>query len=297
MTRVVIVLTAVLTGTIAIAIAVATIDFENFRLKSEVLSETPGSRPTRQLPDATPGEEPYVPRDAEPGCEWIPQSGHGIAFLAQYCSGDSGFTRLVPIKEGFAVETERGVSDLPRIEIFHKDPAQSVEDAIREQLLSELKGSAAEGCVVKTSEPEEPTSTEETMTRYAIVATGDYLDQYEKRLAEDPSYHPCGYYGPRESIAYFISSPAAPDKFLYLTIGQDAPPFDENSIRFLDEAGLIAGCEETGGTWLSMYNECEYAFSSWCGQHGGTFAECESACRHDLNAQVCTLQCVPVCGF
>jgi len=296
MTRVVIMLTAILTGAIVIAIATATVDFGTFRFKDGLLSETQSSRPTRQLPAATPGEEPYVPRDAEPGCEWIPQSGHGIAFLAQYCRGESGFTRLVPVKEGFAVETEKGVSDLPRIEIFRKDPAQSVVDAIQEQLLSELKGGAAEGCAVKTYEPEELTLAEGT-TRYAIVATGDYLAQYEKHLAKDPSYHPCGYYGPGESIAYFVSSPAAPDKFLYLTIGQDAPPFDENSIRFLDETGLSAGCEETGGAWLSMYNECEYAFSSWCSQHGGTFAECESACRHDLNAEVCTLQCVPVCGF
>ncbi|MBU1017517.1 hypothetical protein KKA33_00630 [Patescibacteria group bacterium] len=57
------------------------------------------------------------------------------------------------------------------------------------------------------------------------------------------------------------------------------------------------GCRSTEGNWLPEYNECEYTPRDWCEEAGGTYAECESACRHDPNAEICTLQCVPVCQF
>ena len=55
-------------------------------------------------------------------------------------------------------------------------------------------------------------------------------------------------------------------------------------------------CEENGGTWLSNFNECEYISQTWCEENDGTFFECESACRN-TGAEICTLQCVPVCKF
>ena len=57
------------------------------------------------------------------------------------------------------------------------------------------------------------------------------------------------------------------------------------------------GCEDAGGNWLTEHNECEYGDREWCDQAGGMFAECESACRHDSEAEICTMQCVPVCQF
>ncbi|MBN2096320.1 hypothetical protein JW752_02870 [Candidatus Peregrinibacteria bacterium] len=57
------------------------------------------------------------------------------------------------------------------------------------------------------------------------------------------------------------------------------------------------GCKEAGGNWLSEYNECEYGSREWCEEAGGTYSECESACRHDPDAEICTLQCVMVCQF
>jgi len=57
-------------------------------------------------------------------------------------------------------------------------------------------------------------------------------------------------------------------------------------------------CTAHKGTWLADYNECEYPDSKeWCEQTGGKFKECESACRHDKEATLCTLQCVVVCQF
>jgi len=56
-------------------------------------------------------------------------------------------------------------------------------------------------------------------------------------------------------------------------------------------------CQESGGTWLAEHAECEYISPKWCEAASGTFAECESACRHDPEAEICTLQCVPVCSL
>ncbi|KAF6243277.1 hypothetical protein C6988_04170 [Nitrosopumilus sp. b1] len=56
-------------------------------------------------------------------------------------------------------------------------------------------------------------------------------------------------------------------------------------------------CNNFGGTWLEEFNECEYISSEQCSELNGEYLECESACRHDPDAEVCTLQCVPVCSI
>ncbi|MBW2983206.1 hypothetical protein KY327_02790 [Candidatus Woesearchaeota archaeon] len=78
-------------------------------------------------------------------------------------------------------------------------------------------------------------------------------------------------------------------------------------IGVLAMALLVAGCtpqsstgescEQAGGEWLPTYGECEGVSKSWCSEQGGSFDQCASACRHDPDADVCTLQCVPVCSF
>lgn len=77
------------------------------------------------------------------------------------------------------------------------------------------------------------------------------------------------------------------------------PPFLElNGKKVISDRGnLNLDCEELGGNWLAAFDECEYISREWCEQQSGRFAECESACRHDPAAEICTMQCVPVCGF
>jgi len=61
---------------------------------------------------------------------------------------------------------------------------------------------------------------------------------------------------------------------------------------------LALACEEHQGIWLEDYMECEYPDSKeWCLEAGGQFLECESACRNDPEAEICTMQCVIVCKF
>lgn len=54
-------------------------------------------------------------------------------------------------------------------------------------------------------------------------------------------------------------------------------------------------CHTYGGNWLQEFNECETISKEQCSIMDGTFNECESACRHQPDSKVCTLQCVPVC--
>jgi len=63
------------------------------------------------------------------------------------------------------------------------------------------------------------------------------------------------------------------------------------------EVDLAKDCEDNNGTWLEEYQECEMAGEEWCEKAGGEFFECESACRHDPEAEFCTMQCVQVCKF
>jgi hypothetical protein len=70
---------------------------------------------------------------------------------------------------------------------------------------------------------------------------------------------------------------------------------ENNSIDTLDM--IAQECLGNESVWLMEHSECEYAEKTWCNENNGKFLECESACRHDVNAKICTMQCVPVCKF
>lgn len=71
----------------------------------------------------------------------------------------------------------------------------------------------------------------------------------------------------------------------------------------LNNKNLKDACEEKGGTWLETYKECEAMSNdkgfdkSSCTSLGGKFSECDSACRHNPEAEVCMSVCVIVCKF
>ncbi|MGD8299972.1 MAG: hypothetical protein PVJ16_08070 [Nitrosopumilaceae archaeon] len=54
-------------------------------------------------------------------------------------------------------------------------------------------------------------------------------------------------------------------------------------------------CQNYNGTWLPDFNECEGISEERCSTMNGNFNECESACRHMPDSEMCTLQCVQVC--
>ena len=60
---------------------------------------------------------------------------------------------------------------------------------------------------------------------------------------------------------------------------------------------LSQKCQDANGKWLEEYNECEGISEQECQELGGQYDNCASACRHDPNSAVCTMQCVMVCSF
>ena len=63
------------------------------------------------------------------------------------------------------------------------------------------------------------------------------------------------------------------------------------------ELDLSQECQDANGKWLEEYNECEGISEQECQELGGQYDNCASACRHDPNSAVCTMQCVMVCSF
>jgi hypothetical protein len=60
---------------------------------------------------------------------------------------------------------------------------------------------------------------------------------------------------------------------------------------------LASSCTANGGTWVADYDECEWISEKACTELGGTFNECDSACRHESEPVACTLNCVAICSF
>jgi len=72
----------------------------------------------------------------------------------------------------------------------------------------------------------------------------------------------------------------------------DGKHFVEEIDTFLN---LETNCTKYGGKWLPEFNECENISEDQCSEMNGTFKKCESACRHNPDAEMCTMQCVLVC--
>ena len=64
-----------------------------------------------------------------------------------------------------------------------------------------------------------------------------------------------------------------------------------------EQKDLQTECESVDGTWIAEYKECEWIDEATCNLLGGTFDECGSACRHEPEATICTMNCVQVCSF
>jgi len=77
-----------------------------------------------------------------------------------------------------------------------------------------------------------------------------------------------------------------------------APKVEDNKITLIPN-NKKASCESQKGTWYEESKVCEInSFSeNQCIAKGGEWNGCASACRHDKDAQVCTLQCVLTCSF
>lgn len=63
------------------------------------------------------------------------------------------------------------------------------------------------------------------------------------------------------------------------------------------ELNLETECLKNEGKWIESAQECEGISEESCEMLNGEFNACESSCRNDPNAEICTLECVLVCKF
>jgi len=72
----------------------------------------------------------------------------------------------------------------------------------------------------------------------------------------------------------------------------------DESLDNISDSPMV-NCDKMSGIWYGEEGICEVNQLSKeeCIAQGGQFNECASACRHNPNAQVCTMQCVLTCTF
>ncbi len=164
------------------------------------------------------------------------------------------------------------------------------------------------------SEPFQEEATEDTETPEEAVEETETEEETEEPV-EEPAEEP-------EEDADTEEEPATEDKMLD-DIRVDTPvnepaadntatepaveepaeePKEEEPVEEVKEIELSprsahfkASCERKGGKFLDEHEECENIDQYSCKYIGGNYLSCASACRHNPDAEICTLQCVEVC--
>jgi hypothetical protein len=121
------------------------------------------------------------------------------------------------------------------VQVYRKPPAQSLEDAIRQQV---LKGVSVQDCQVVSSDDPVAGQVNPPTFRFArIDIPRTPGEDYESLIAKAKK---CPQpYAAIGGIAYFLADTAHPDRFLFFSIGQYAIPLGkdrtwQSSIVFLD---------------------------------------------------------------
>ncbi len=110
------------------------------------------------------------------------------------------------------------------VEVFSKDPADSLSDAVKKQF---LQGYSLDNCPVL---PANLTKNTLNPARQYVQITVPVIsdNSMAKKLAEEKLCPSTYTYNRRTGLAYFMMDPNHPDKFVFFKIGQDniwgAPP-------------------------------------------------------------------------
>lgn len=88
-------------------------------------------------------------------------------------------------------------------------------------------------------------------------------------------------------------------KTIYLKYDAQAMEFAVPVKDIVDGVDYSLSCKNRGGVWYPRGSVCEVNSLSEgeCVAQGGIFNECASACRHNPEAEMCTMQCVLTCSF
>jgi len=185
----------------------------------------------------------HTDRTPYPGCQWSPlvSKRYGFAILVMNCTGpgSESMPKYAADDPGFInsyADDQRVAAANPKtphsatIEVFTKPAAQSLDAAVRQQILSTVKPRWRPSCHVKLSQGQQPGSQMQTYNFTSISGAGvqagkkaDFSDALPCSPWEDNDSSPYFYYKPSESKTTFFFSNA----------GQEEPTYDMDSIRFL----------------------------------------------------------------
>lgn len=164
-----------------------------------------------------PSRNPYD------GFEWTEISGAGMKLMAQRSEN----IRLLvdPLLPGIVMV--RNGDDAPHalIRIFQLKNKR-IDDVI------DILSNSADWDKSQTCRFEEVSSGRSGVRRYIMLPDGDYAEMIDSMKKQEPVPSTCNGWGTGNSgMRYFEIYDDAPDKAVFVEIGQDAPLFDENSIE------------------------------------------------------------------
>ena len=178
-------------------------------------------------------------RSAEKDCHWvlIESKTPAASLLHQECN--YGFRKITHSFSGNAVVETYSDSNSPEkiIEFFDKDVAETPEAALRRLFVSKLEAYEKQHCRPQLADPK--TDLEQPLKdkrKSAWVIAPD--EEYSKKILEqtpkdEMPEESCGAYGaPVDSRAYFEFHEDSKGRFAWVSVGQDTPLFDEQSLVF-----------------------------------------------------------------
>ena len=216
------------------------------------------SKPPAPLPPAHPvpvtgkaGDFPAGPNlpvlhtDRTPydGCRWAPvvSNRYGFAILVMKCAGPGSenmptYTADDPsfinsfAEDRRADETNPKSSHSAAIEVFTKPAGQTLDAAVRQQILSTVKLRWRASCHVKLSQGQQPGTGMLTYDFTATTAPG----LQAARKADLGDVLPCSPWEDTDSANNFYYRPSeSKTTFFFSNTGQEPPNYDMDSIRFL----------------------------------------------------------------
>jgi hypothetical protein len=201
---------------------------------NQVLAPTTPTKLASSTQNTSDTTADIVPsREAYGDCKWERVAGAGISFYGQRCEFEDRVLK-VAISEtlpGAFLEEETASGSVAIDELIQIFPIPDGDvSAVISTLADDTGWNPAEGCAFSVLEE---MSTDD-ITRYDLRPTGKALVEYSKIASQEPVTSTCNEYGMGNSgVRYFEVHASNPNKALFLEMGQEAPLFDEKSIKVL----------------------------------------------------------------
>jgi hypothetical protein len=185
----------------------------------------------------------HTDRTPYPGCQWSPvvSKRYGFAILVMNCTGpgSESMPKYAADDPGFInsyVDDQRLNAADPKnahsatIEVFTKPAAQTLDTAVRQQILSTVKPRWRASCHVKLSKEQQPGI---QMQTYDFTSTTGPGVQASKK-ADFTDALPCSPWEASDSESNFYYKPSeSRTTFFFSNTGQEPPNYEMDSIRFL----------------------------------------------------------------